>query len=254
VAGGAAFDYSGRVRRLPMSHVRCCLIVTAALFLLTASAIAQRPATVKDAPAKAKTPADPNRFEKDIAAFEAPDKESPPPKDGVVFVGSSSIRLWDLKQSFPEVVALNRGFGGSQMSDAVKYAGRIVTPYKPRLIVLYEGDNDLNAGKSPEQVAADFNAFLKIVRADLPTTPLVVIGMKPSPSRWRLIEQQREANRLVAERCAKDGKCRFLDVEKAMLGSDGQPKPEIFRADKLHLNDEGYKIWNELIRPLLAAN
>jgi lysophospholipase L1-like esterase len=194
-----------------------------------------------------------DRWEKAIAAFEAEDKSSPPPKDAVVFIGSSSIRLWDLKKSFPEVAAINRGFGGSQMADAARYAHRIVTPYKPRLIVLYEGDNDLNAGKSPQQVAADFDEFLKVVRSDLAMTPLIVIGMKPSPSRWKLIEQQREANRLLADRCAKDGKCRFLDVEKPMLGSDGQPRPELFRADKLHLNDDGYKLWNSLLRPLVSG-
>lgn len=236
-----------------MSYVRLCMLAIAAMLMLAPGAMAQQPAVEKAAPAKAKAPPDPNRWEKTIAAFEAEDKATPPPKEPIVFIGSSSIRLWGLKQSFPEAVTLNRGFGGSQMSDAVKYASRIVTPYKPRLIVLYEGDNDLNAGKSPQQVADDFDAFLKIVRAELPATPLIVIGMKPSPSRWKLIEQQRAANRLMAERCAKDGKCRFLDVEKPMLGSDGQPKPEIFRTDKLHLNDEGYKIWNDLIRPLLAT-
>lgn len=236
-----------------MCRARFCLLPAAYLFILISSAAAQQPAVVKDAPEKAKAPPAADRWETTIAAFEAEDKESPPPKNAVVFIGSSSIRLWDLKQSFPDVASINRGFGGSQMSDAVKYAHRVVTPYKPRLIVLYEGDNDLNAGKSPQQVAADFDAFLKIVRAELPTTPLIVIGMKPSPSRWKLIEQQRETNRLLADRCAKDGKAKFLDVEKPMLGSDGQPKPEIFRADKLHLNDEGYKIWNELIQPLFAG-
>jgi len=236
-----------------MWRTRFTLLAVAFLLTLAANVAAQQPAGLKEAAAKAKAPPAVDRWESAIAAFEAEDKLAPPPKDAVVFIGSSSIRLWDLKQSFPDLVALNRGFGGSQMSDAVKYAHRIVTPYKPRLIVLYEGDNDLNAGKSPQQVVADFDEFLKVVRTELPTTTLVVIGMKPSPSRWKLIEQQRETNRLLAERCAKDGKARFLDVEQPMLGSDGQPKPEIFRADKLHLNDEGYKIWNELLRPLLAG-
>ena len=194
-----------------------------------------------------------DRWEKTIAAFEAEDRASPPLKNAVVFIGSSSIRFWDLKASFPDVAAINRGFGGSQMVDAARYVRRIVTPYNPRLIVLYEGDNDLNAGKSPQQVAADFDEFLKSVRSELATTPLIVIGLKPSLSRWKLIEQQREANRLLASRCAQDGNCQFLDVEKPMLGSDGQPKPHIFRADKLHLNDEGYKIWTELLRPLLTG-
>ena len=169
-------------------------------------------------------PADTDKWEKAIAEFEAQDQKSPPPKDAVLFVGSSSIRLWDLKQSFPDVATINRGFGGSQMSDVVRYARRIITPYKPRLIVLYEGDNDLAAKEPPEQVAADFDELLKIIRADLPTTPLVVIGAKPSPKRWAMIDQQRQLNRLLAERCAKDGHATFLDVEKPMLGADGQPK------------------------------
>ena len=237
-----------------MWRTRFTLLAVAVLLMLAANVAAQQPAGVKEAAAKAKAPTAVDRWESAIAAFEAEDEATPPPKNAVVFIGSSSIRLWDLKKSFPDLVALNRGFGGSQMPDAVQYARRIVTPYRPRLIVLYEGDNDLNAGKSPTQVAADFDQFLKIVRAELPTTPLVVIGMKPSPSRWKIIEQQRETNRLLADRCATDGKARFLDVERPMLGSDGQPKPEIFRADKLHLNDEGYKIWNELLRPLLTAD
>jgi lysophospholipase L1-like esterase len=201
--------------------------------------------------AQATPPAD--KWEQTIAQFEAQDQKSPPPKDAVLFVGSSSIRLWDLKQSFPELATINRGFGGSQMSDVVCYAGRIITAYRPRRIVLYEGDNDLAAKETPDQVAADFDQLLKIVRADLPTTPLVVIGAKPSPKRWAIIDQQRQLNRLLAERCTKDGHATFLDVEKPMLGTDGQPKANIFRDDNLHLNAEGYKLWTSLLSPLVMA-
>jgi lysophospholipase L1-like esterase len=194
-----------------------------------------------------------DKWEKTIAAFEAEDAKSPPPKDAVLFVGSSSIRLWDLKKSFPDLPTINRGFGGSQMSDAAQYAKRLITSYKPRLIVLYEGDNDLAAKKTPADVAADFDRLLKLVRADLPTTPLVVIGCKPSPKRWALIEQQRELNRLLADRCEKDGHARLLDIEKPMLGDDGQPRADLFRDDMLHLNDKGYALWNSLLAPLLTA-
>ena len=152
------------------------------------------------------------------------------------------------------MATINRGFGGSQMSDAVRYARRIITPVRPRLIVLYEGDNDLDAMESPEQVAADFDELLKVIRADLPTTPLVVIGAKPSPKRWAIIDQQRALNRLLAERCAKDGHATFLDVEKPMLGADGQPNASLFREDNLHLSAEGYKLWIHLLAPLLTAN
>ena len=202
-------------------------------------------------PLLAAEPAD--KWEKAIADFEAQDRQSPPPKNAILFVGSSSIRLWDLNKSFPDLPAINRGFGGSQMSDVVRYASRIVTPYKPRAIVLYEGDNDLANGRKPEEVAADFDAFLKLVRADLPETPMIVIGCKPSPKRWALIDQQRTTNRLLAERCTADGHCTFLDVEKPMLGDDGQPRADLFVEDKLHLNDKGYELWTKLLEPLLNA-
>ena len=197
--------------------------------------------------------AETDKWEKAIAAFEAADLQSPPPNDAVLFVGSSSIRLWDLEKAFPDVATINRGFGGSQMCDAARYASRIVTPAKPRLVVLYEGDNDLHAKKTPEQVAADFDAFVEGVRMELPGVPLVVIGCKPSPARWQLIDEQRLLNRRLAERCQAHGNCTFLDVEPAMLGDDGQPRAELFRADKLHLSDAGYVVWTRLLEPHLAV-
>jgi lysophospholipase L1-like esterase len=194
-----------------------------------------------------------DKWEATIAQFEAQDQKSPPPADAVLFVGSSSIRLWDLKQSFPDLATINRGFGGSQMSDVVRYARRIITPYKPRLIVLYEGDNDLAAKKAPEQVATDFDELMKIICAELPTTPLVVIGTKPSPKRWALIDQQRQLNRLLADRCAKDGHAKLLDVEQPMLDAHGKPKTDLFREDNLHLNAEGYTLWTSLLAPHLKS-
>jgi hypothetical protein len=119
--------------------------------------------------------------------------------------------------------------------------------------VLYEGDNDLNAKKTPDQVAADFDAFVAGVRKGLPNVPLVVIGCKPSLARWQLIETQRTLNRLLAERCQTHGNCTFLDVEPAMLGDDGQPRADLFRADNLHLSDAGYAVWTKLLRPHLDA-
>jgi lysophospholipase L1-like esterase len=192
-----------------------------------------------------------SKWEKSIAEFEAKDKQSPPPKDAVLFVGSSTIRLWDTDRSFPDLVTINRGFGGSQMSDAAHFARRLINVYRPRVVVLYEGDNDLGAKKTPQQVAEDFDSLLKTVRADLPTTPIIVIGIKPSPKRWALIDQQRAANKLLADRCEKDGHATFLSVEKPMLGDDGQPKASLFREDDLHLSDEGYKLWNSLVGPAI---
>jgi lysophospholipase L1-like esterase len=219
------------------------ILALAVLFLLRGTSYADEPAK----------PAAESKWEKAIAAFEQQDKNSPPVPGGIVFYGSSSIGLWDLKKSFPDLKAINRGFGGSQMADAAQFVRRAVIPLKPRMIVLYEGDNDLNVSKTPQQVAADFDALQKSVRTDLPETRLIVIGIKPSPSRWKLIDKQRELNRLLSERCQADKHATFLDVEKPMLNAEGQPRAELFRDDKLHLNDAGYELWNSLLLPHLVG-
>lgn len=193
----------------------------------------------------------PARWEKDIAAFERRDREAPPPKGAVVFVGSSSIRLWDLAKSFPDVATINRGFGGSQLADAAHFAPRIVVPYEPRLVVLYAGDNDLAAGKTPEQVFADFKDFVRAVRAGLPKTRVVYLSIKPSVARWKLVDRGRQANALIEAYCKQEDRLRYVDVGTALLGADGKPRPELFRADGLHLNDRGYARWAEVVKPYL---
>lgn len=193
-----------------------------------------------------------NRWEGDIRAFEAADRTNRPPPEAALFVGSSSIRLWKtLAQDFPNHTVLNRGFGGSQLSDAVAFAGRIVIPYRPRVVVLYAGDNDLAAGKSPEQVFADFKAFEAKVRAALPEARLGFIAIKPSPSRWPLADKARTTNRLIAEHCRATPGLTFLDVFQPMLGADGRPRTELFIADQLHLNAEGYRLWRGILAPFL---
>ncbi len=194
------------------------------------------------------------RFESEIVKFEQQDKQHPIAPGGVLFVGSSSIRKWDLKKSFPDLDALNRGFGGSEIFDSVRYAGRIVTPYKPRLIVFYAGDNDIAAMKSPETVRDDFLAFVKIVRHDLPQTPIVYISIKPSVQRWALIDNIRKANSLINAEITKLEHVKYLDVHPSMLGANGRPKPELFVADGLHLSDAGYKIWTELLQADIIAS
>lgn len=188
-----------------------------------------------------------------IAKFEQKDKESPPPKNGIVFVGSSSIVGWDVAKWFPDRQAINRGFGGSQTIDSVYYADRIVVPYEPRVVVLYAGDNDIAQGKSPEQVFQDWQAFVAKVHAKLPETKIVYVAIKPSIKRWALIEKVRAANSLVAESCAENDKLVFLDIDKPMLGEDGTPRKELFKDDGLHLNETGYQLWSDLLRPELAA-
>ncbi len=192
-----------------------------------------------------------SQWEKEIAAIEEQDKTAAPPKQGIVFVGSSSIRLWDLRKSFPDLQVVNRGFGGSQLADSVHFLDRLVLPHQPKTVVLYAGDNDLASGKFPEQISADFAAFVKLLRKTLPETRIIYIAVKPSPARWKIIDKQRETNRLVRQQCELGEKMVFLDVEKPLLGADGSPKAELFQKDGLHLNADGYKIWSDLLLPLL---
>jgi lysophospholipase L1-like esterase len=201
--------------------------------------------------ARAEEKADFARWEKDVAAFEKQDRDSPPPRNAVLFVGSSSIRLWDLKKSFPEIEAINRGFGGSQLADAAHFAPRIVVKYEPRLVVLYAGDNDIAAGKSPEQVAADFRSFVEAVRKGLPKARVLFLSIKPSPRRWALREKVAKANALIEAQCKQGEGLLYIDVATPLLGEDGKPRPELFREDGLHLTARGYEVWTSLLKPHL---
>ena len=192
-----------------------------------------------------------NRWEETIARFEAADREHLPEPGQVLFIGSSSIRLWDLKASFPGVDALNRGFGGSEVADSVHFFSRIVKPYRPRQIVMYAGDNDIAKGQSPCQVYEDFRTFVKLVQAHLPGTSVVYVAIKPSLKRWSLVHQMRAANALIKADCEEDALLTFFDIDAPMLGEDGTPRKELFAGDGLHLNTEGYQLWSELLRPLL---
>lgn len=196
--------------------------------------------------------AQPAPFENEIKAFEAADAKAPPPTGAVLFVGSSSMRLWKtLAEDFPDLAVINRGFGGSQVEHSVRYAGRIVLPYRPKVIVLYAGDNDLASGKSPQRVAADFKAFVEIVRAALPETKVLYVSIRPSVARWHLHGRQWLANRLVRDFAEADPATEYVDVVPALLGSDGRPRADFLVADKLHLNADGYRAWTAAIRPHL---
>jgi lysophospholipase L1-like esterase len=193
-----------------------------------------------------------NLWEGAIKRFEAADAEAPPAPGGIVFVGSSSIRLWDLKKSFPDLPALNRGFGGSQLSDSVELAERLVIKHRPRLVLLYAGDNDLPAGKSPERIRDDFKAFVAKVHATLPDTKVVYLAIKPSLARWRLIDAQRQANALIEAETKGNPRLLYLDVATPLLGADGMPRAEYYVADGLHLSPAGYDVWAERVGPVLT--
>ena len=184
--------------------------------------------------------------------FASADAKTPPGKGGIVFVGSSSIVRWkSLAQDFPEHKVVNRGFGGSEMFDSVNYFDRAVLPHQPRLIVLYAGGNDINAGKTPERVEADFKNFVGLVKQKLPGTRVACISIAGNPARWKQVDTVREANRRIEAIAKSDPKLAFINVFSAMLGADGLPKPDIFVEDKLHMNEKGYAIWKEVVGPFL---
>lgn len=191
------------------------------------------------------------QWEGDIAAFEAKDRVSPPPKGCIVFVGSSSIRLWkSLDQDFPGLPVVNRGFGGSQLADSVNFADRIIIPYGPRQVVIYAGGNDINAGKPPEVVYGDFVALVTKLRSHLPHARLAFISCQASPSRWTQVEKIRQFNAQVESYCRRHG-VTFINTFPLVLGPGGLPRPEIFVADRLHMNEKGYAIWRQAVAPHL---
>lgn len=196
----------------------------------------------------------PERWKEAMAKFEKADEANPPQPGGVVFVGSSSIRLWKLEKSFPKQKDLvNRGFGGSEICDAVHYFDLLVARHQPRLVVLYAGDNDVAGGKKAQQVLADFRAFAEQMKIKLPQTQLVYISIKPSIARWKLAEEMKKANTLIAKECEKQPKqLVFLNVWNTMLSKEGKPRKELFIKDGLHLNEKGYERWTALLRPHLA--
>jgi hypothetical protein len=200
---------------------------------------------------------DPAFFEDEIAAFEAADRERPPPERPIVFVGSSSIRLWDtLVEDFAPLPVLNRGFGGSQLWHVNHYVERTVLRYQPRAVVLYAGGNDLDehTGKRAEDVARDFEAFVGLVHAAVPDARVYFLAIKPSRLRWVRWPEMRRANEAIAALCAQDPQLAFLDVAAPMLATGEPPARRLFVLDGLHLSAEGYALWTSVVRPRLLAD
>jgi lysophospholipase L1-like esterase len=193
-------------------------------------------------------------WEADMIRFEALDKAHPPAPDSILFIGSSSIRLWKtLAGDFPDQSVINRGFGGSQLVDSLYFADRIATPYRPRMIVMYAGANDISSGKSALQVFGDYRAFVAKIHTALPACRIAFIAIAGNPARWSQVDRIREANRLIQSHCQSDPRLIFIDTFSAMLGQDGLPKPDIFVNDQLHMNEKGYAIWRALIGPHLTS-
>ncbi len=193
-----------------------------------------------------------NHYWKDMQRFMAEDSASAPLDGGILFTGSSTTRLWDVKKFFPDLPVLNRGFGGSAFSDVILFADEIVGPHKPDTIVLYSGDNDIAHGNSAEQTASDCMAAVDRLRARAPQSRIIVLGTKPSASRWNLYPVMQASNALIAAQAASRDNVAFLDLAPLLLGPDGQPVPECYVDDRLHLSEEGYRRWSETLRPYLV--
>jgi lysophospholipase L1-like esterase len=224
-------------------------LVLLAFVLLSACASPAPPQNARPAAAFAPLPAD-APFRDEILRFAQLDRESPPPQCPVLFVGSSSIRLWQtLAQDMAPLPVLNRGFGGSSIADMNRHFDRVVAPYRPRAIVFYAGENDLDSGRSPPDVAAEFRRFLDAKRRTLKDVPVFFISAKPSKLRFAQLARQSELNAAIRTLSATSRDLVFVDVVSAML-SDGQPR-DLFIEDGLHMAPAGYTIWRNIVRKAL---
>ena len=199
---------------------------------------------------------DPRRFEETIYAFQAQDKTAPPPEGAIVCIGSSSMRGWHgtIQMDLAPLTIIPRGFGGSTMHDALYYAERIVIAYKPRAVVLYEGDNDIALGISPEQVLETFFTLVSKIHNAFPQTRIYVLSIKPSIARWNFWPQMQEANQFLKAACEANALLTYIDVAAPMLNEHNEPKKEIFVQDMLHMNEKGYILWKAAVRPVLLKS
>ena len=199
---------------------------------------------------------DPARFASAIAEFQTADADNAPPKGAVVCTGSSSMRMWHprIKDDLPGLTLLPRGFGGSHYTDLIYYIEDLVFKYQPRALLLYEGDNDANYGKTPERIFQDFKFLAEQCREQLPDLRLYIIGAKPSIARWAIADQMRRGNAMIQDYCRANPRSTYIDVWPLLLDANGQPRPELFMEDQLHLNSTGYDQWAAAISPVLLKN
>jgi lysophospholipase L1-like esterase len=193
-------------------------------------------------------------FKEDIESFRKQDSIHPPPQHAILFVGSSSFTKWkDVKDYFPGHIIINRGFGGSSLTDVIRYSDEVIFKYQPKQVVIYCGDNDLAASDtvSAELVVSRFKNCFSLIRERLPGANISFVSIKPSPSRFRLMPKVETANRAIEKFLATQSNTSFIDVFHAMLSGNGTPMPTIFLADSLHMNAKGYEIWKKAIEPHL---
>ncbi|HJO23646.1 MAG: GDSL-type esterase/lipase family protein [Myxococcota bacterium] len=200
---------------------------------------------------------DPTVYAEDIEDLVARTREGPVSEDAVVFIGSSSIRLWStLEADMQPLPVIQHGFGGAKLADVEFYAERLVNPFDPRAVVVFAGTNDLQPGasKSPEVLLETYRRFVERVRADLPDVPIYFIGITPSPMRWEIWGQAQETNRRVREWSAGDPALHYIETGPALLGADGEPDRDNYIFDGLHLSAKGYAIWTGIIQTRLLED
>ena len=194
---------------------------------------------------------DPSRFDAAMEKFQVQDENRGWLDTDVVFTGSSSIRMWDLETGFPERAILNRGFGGSHISDVIHFLDQTTLRYNPKVVALYAGDNDVAAEKSAEQVFDDYLEFCSLLLEEHPDVQIIFVAIKPSLARWSVWPEMEEANTIIAEYISQQPNQHYLDVASPMI-IDGQPNPDLFIEDGLHMNREGYVLWEGLMNELLV--
>lgn len=196
-------------------------------------------------------------FRKEIDAFLKADSAVMPAKKQLLFVGSSSFAFWkDIKDYFPAYPIINRGFGGSSLTDLIRYANEIIIPYAPKQVIIYCGENDIadawdKSRITPDTVLLRFKTLMSIIRKKLGKVPVVFVSIKPSPSRWKMEADFVRANQLIKDYLRRDRKALYVNVHDAMLLPDGSVNPELFVKDNLHMNAKGYAIWQKIIEPVL---
>ena len=193
-------------------------------------------------------------FWSDIQHFKKEDSLHAPPSNAILFVGSSSFTMWkDVQDYFPGYPIINRGFGGSQLTDLIRYVNDEILPYRPKQVVIYCGENDLAADSSikAEEVFLRFKTLFGMIRQNMPDASIHFISLKPSPSRQHLLVEFQKANAQIRTFLKKQKKAGFIDVYTAMMANDGSPRKDLFVEDNLHMNAEGYRIWQKLVLPYL---
>lgn len=244
-----------KVNRMNMNSMLMLLLVCAGLFRQDAATLAQAQAPSRTQAVATAAAHDFARWEKDIAAFEAADRENPPRKGGILFLGSSTILRWKtLAEDFPAHPVINRGFGGSEIVDSTHFADRIIFPYVPKQIFLRAGGNDIHAGKTPKEVAQHFADFARTVHARLPKTEIVYIAVNPAPARWGETDKYRALNKKIRKLAVKTPRVSFVDAFDISLDPNGRARLELFVDDQLHFNADGYRLLTERVRPFLPPH